>query len=315
MWPMILGMSRDECKRILRRLELEAYASLVSALRAQGELSPEKRKLLQDIAATLNISMERHRAEIRRAVNDEKLATIAEHIAGPNTEKNWAIEGRRLMPLMPRLVPQTAFTALANNVANIAAAENAKLPPPAETIKLSAKFGNKMVSPSCEPNVPEAIVPPQRSNSPTEMACSTPTPVVSQVKNNEEEENSRKRRRSSCDKTDSLSSPQLQPPPTKVSAVAQSSSSASPQAKLPQDPCSRQNHHPQEQPLQQKVQQPILLLQSPTHHQLPKVQPQQSVPCVTQQQQQSQTLMHLQSSQPPPPPPPAQQRQDRKSVV
>jgi hypothetical protein len=58
--------------------ELEAYGSLVSALRAQGELTKEKRKLLQDLAFTLNISMERHRAEIRRAVNDEKLATIAE---------------------------------------------------------------------------------------------------------------------------------------------------------------------------------------------------------------------------------------------
>lgn len=58
--------------------ELEAYGSLVSALRAQGELSKEKRKLLQDLASTLNISMERHRAEVRRAVNDEKLATIAE---------------------------------------------------------------------------------------------------------------------------------------------------------------------------------------------------------------------------------------------
>lgn len=58
--------------------ELEAYSSLVSALRAQGELSKEKRKLLQDLASTLNISMERHRAEVRRAVNDEKLATIAE---------------------------------------------------------------------------------------------------------------------------------------------------------------------------------------------------------------------------------------------
>lgn len=50
----------------------------MSALRAQGELSEEKRKLLQDIAATLNISMERHKAEVRRAVNDEKLATIAQ---------------------------------------------------------------------------------------------------------------------------------------------------------------------------------------------------------------------------------------------
>jgi len=61
-------------------------------------------------------------------------------IAGPNTSADWAIEGRRLIPLMPRLVPQTAFTALANNVANIAAAENARLPPPANTMKKNCKF-------------------------------------------------------------------------------------------------------------------------------------------------------------------------------
>jgi hypothetical protein len=61
-------------------------------------------------------------------------------IAGPNTSADWAIEGRRLIPLMPRLVPQTAFTALANNVANIAAAENARLPPPANTVKKNRKF-------------------------------------------------------------------------------------------------------------------------------------------------------------------------------
>jgi hypothetical protein len=41
---------------------------------------------------------------------------------------------------MPRLVPQTAFTALANNVANIAAAENARLPLPANTVKKNRKF-------------------------------------------------------------------------------------------------------------------------------------------------------------------------------
>lgn len=209
MWPMLLDMSRDECKRILRRLELEAYGSLVSALRAQGELSKEKRKLLQDLASALNISMERHRAEVRRAVNDEKLATIAEHIAGPNTSADWAIEGRRLIPLMPRLVPQTAFTALANNVANIAAAENARLPPPANTVKKNLPIDE---TPPCEPCVPEATKTPQRSVSPV-----GPNMVMSsiQLKNEEEEGKCRKRRRSSSVEgpgIGQLSSPTLPPP-------------------------------------------------------------------------------------------------------
>ncbi|XP_067007392.1 BRCA2-interacting transcriptional repressor EMSY isoform X2 [Anabrus simplex] len=216
MWPMILDMSRDECKRILRRLELEAYGSLVSALRAQGELSKEKRKLLQDLASILNISMERHRAEIRRAVNDEKLATIAENIAGPNTSTDWAIEGRRLVPLMPRLVPQTAFTPLANNVANIAAAENAKLPPPAHTVKQSIS-GDE--SPPCEPSVPEATKTPQRSASPSSGTVVLSSGMSVQVKKEEEEERGRKRRRSSSNDSNSGQNVSSGQPPPKVPAI------------------------------------------------------------------------------------------------
>ena len=57
--------------------ELEAYSSVVSALRAQGELTKERRKIMNDLSNILNISIERHKAEIRRAVNDELLNTIA----------------------------------------------------------------------------------------------------------------------------------------------------------------------------------------------------------------------------------------------
>lgn len=54
-------------------------------------------------------------------------------MSGPNSSSEWSIEGRRLVPLMPRLVPQTAFTVTANAVANAAASQNASLPLPAET--------------------------------------------------------------------------------------------------------------------------------------------------------------------------------------
>jgi hypothetical protein len=56
----------------------------------------------------------------------------------------WAIEGRRLVPLMPRLTPQTAFTALANKIANVTAAENAKLPPPQTTAQSPGRTGMNM---------------------------------------------------------------------------------------------------------------------------------------------------------------------------
>ncbi|XP_077596845.1 BRCA2-interacting transcriptional repressor EMSY isoform X2 [Stigmatopora nigra] len=137
-WPTILDLGRDECKRILRKLELEAYAGVITALRAQGDLTKDKKDLLGELTKILGISTERHRAEVRRAVNDERLCTIAYHMAGQNSSSEWSIEGRRLVPLMPRLVPQTAFTATANAVAGATATHNASLLMPAET-------GNKEV--------------------------------------------------------------------------------------------------------------------------------------------------------------------------
>ncbi|KAH0500180.1 Protein EMSY, partial [Microtus ochrogaster] len=88
--------------------ELEAYAGVISALRAQGDLTKEKKDLLGELSKVLSMS-------------------------GPNSSSEWSIEGRRLVPLMPRLVPQTAFTVTANAVANAAVQHNASLPVPAET--------------------------------------------------------------------------------------------------------------------------------------------------------------------------------------
>ncbi|KAK3927302.1 BRCA2-interacting transcriptional repressor EMSY [Frankliniella fusca] len=162
-WPLFLEMSRDECKRILRRLELEAYSNLVSVLRAQGTLTPQKRRLLQNVAQTLSISEERHKAECRRAVNSEKLATIAKHMGGANSGTEWAIEGRRLVPLLPRLVPQTAFTAIADKVANMAMTEGAKLPLP--TPPLKKRLSSPPIDETLlEPNIPEASKTPQISS-------------------------------------------------------------------------------------------------------------------------------------------------------
>ncbi|XP_076665779.1 uncharacterized protein LOC143367639 isoform X2 [Andrena cerasifolii] len=125
MWPIKLEMmTRDECRKCLRCLELDAYGSMVSVLRAQGPLTSEKQKLLQELAKVLHISNERHRAEVRRAVNDEKLATIAEQLNGPNTGTDWTIEGRRAIPLLPRLKTRSAFTTLANSLSLVTAAAN-----------------------------------------------------------------------------------------------------------------------------------------------------------------------------------------------
>ncbi|XP_026672761.1 BRCA2-interacting transcriptional repressor EMSY [Ceratina calcarata] len=125
MWPARHEtMTRDECRKCLRCLELEAYGNMVSVLRAQGPFTNEKQKLLQELAKVLHISNERHRAEVRRAVNDEKLATIAEQLSGPNTGTDWSIEGRRTIPLLPRLKGRSAFTTLANSLSLTTAVAN-----------------------------------------------------------------------------------------------------------------------------------------------------------------------------------------------
>ncbi|XP_071838261.1 uncharacterized protein [Apostichopus japonicus] len=124
MLPINESMSHVECQKVLRRLELEAYCGLVSAFRAQGELTPEKRELLKAVQQILSISTERHKAEVRRAFNDETLTNICETLNDSNASLEWAIEGRRLVPLIPRLVPQTVYLEIANRAASEAQALN-----------------------------------------------------------------------------------------------------------------------------------------------------------------------------------------------
>lgn len=216
MWPTLLDLSRDECKRVLRKLELEAYAGVISALRAQGDLTKEKKDLLGELSKVLSISTERHRAEVRRAVNDERLTTIAHNMSGPNSSSEWSIEGRRLVPLMPRLVPQTAFTVTANAVANAALQHNASLPSPAETgskegeVVVCYSYTSTTSTPTSTP-VPSgsiATVKSPRPASPASNVVVLPSGSAVYVKSvscSDDDEKPRKRRRTNS----SSSSPVL----------------------------------------------------------------------------------------------------------
>lgn len=135
MWPIKLDMTRDECRGVLRRLELESYSSVMSTFRAQGLLSKEKARMLEDLRKMLHISQDRHKAEARRVANDERLTTVAEIISGPNSTQDWCREGRRTFPILPRTVPYTALTYIANTVCEQISRENAKRPHPFETSK------------------------------------------------------------------------------------------------------------------------------------------------------------------------------------
>ena len=57
---------------------------------------------------------------------------------------DWLIEGRRLVPLLPRLVPQTAFTQTASQAAKDAADKNATLVNPALTGNKECKYKSSL---------------------------------------------------------------------------------------------------------------------------------------------------------------------------
>ncbi|KAM9319791.1 BRCA2-interacting transcriptional repressor EMSY [Gastrophryne carolinensis] len=225
-WPALLDFSRDECKRILRKLELEAYAGVVSALRAQGDLSKEKKELLGELSKVLSISTERHRAEVRRAVNDERLTTVAHNMSGPNSSSEWSIEGRRLVPLMPRLVPQTAFTATANAVANAAGQHNSSLPDPADTankeVVVCYSYTSTTSTPTSTP-VPSGSVATVKSPRPASPASnvvvlpSGSTVYVKSVNCSDDDEKPRKRRRTNSSSSSPVVLKDVPKPTTPVS--------------------------------------------------------------------------------------------------
>ena len=114
-------------------VEVSAYSGVVSALRAQGDLTKERRKILTDLSHVLNISPDRHKTEIRRAVNDETLATVALRTYGPSHAEEWTREGRRIIPILRRAAPVTAFSPAADRARREIEVRNAQLAPPVKT--------------------------------------------------------------------------------------------------------------------------------------------------------------------------------------
>nr|XP_014353476.1 PREDICTED: protein EMSY [Latimeria chalumnae] len=125
-------------------------------------------------------------------------------MSGPNSSSEWSIEGRRLVPLMPRLVPQTAFTVTANAVANAAVQHNASLPSPAETGNKEVVVCYSYTSTTSTPTsttVPSGSVATVKSPRPASPASnvvvlpSGSTVYVKSVSCSDEDEKPRKRRR------------------------------------------------------------------------------------------------------------------------
>ncbi|XP_059613165.1 BRCA2-interacting transcriptional repressor EMSY [Phlebotomus argentipes] len=136
MWPTTVDMTRDECRSVLRRLELDAYSSVVSTFRAQGHLTERKMGILKDLQVILHISVDRHRCEARRVAHDEELNTVATKMCGPNTSHEWSREGRRTFPFFPRDTIHTALTPIADAAVAEGSRQNSMLPHPSDTERL-----------------------------------------------------------------------------------------------------------------------------------------------------------------------------------
>lgn len=146
--------------------ELESYSNIVGAFRAQGTLNANKMKILKDLREALHISDARHKAEVRRVVNDESLSTIAKKyvfsldmlyavclcesnmqliflacrirsVCGPNSEIEWNKEGSRGHAILNRNTSHTALSVAANHASAYGAELNLKLVEPADTMRNS----------------------------------------------------------------------------------------------------------------------------------------------------------------------------------
>jgi hypothetical protein len=123
MWPILLDMSKVECKKSLRQLELDAYAAIVNAFRAQGDLNEKKCTVLKDLQLIFRITIDRHKAECRRAMNDERLHTIAKRLScGESVSSEWIKQSKRFVPLLPSLETETDsyYRLLADHLLNTA---------------------------------------------------------------------------------------------------------------------------------------------------------------------------------------------------
>ena len=129
---------------------------------------------------------------MRRVTNDEKLATIASHIwAEEESSTEWKDEGKRVVPLLPRLAPQTAFYPIANAAATNQFKKNKLMPPPSETWNRKRQVLNQMAPTETkrfrgDPNNPNIVI--TRKSFPSSPKTKTHphqpqnvTPLVSRV--------------------------------------------------------------------------------------------------------------------------------------
>lgn len=65
------------------------------------------------------------------------MTLLLSRLNGPNTGIDWTLEGRRSIPLLPRLKARSAFTTLANSLSFTTAIANERKPNRCDTVRQS----------------------------------------------------------------------------------------------------------------------------------------------------------------------------------
>ncbi|CAF2510044.1 unnamed protein product [Rotaria sp. Silwood2] len=100
----------------IKNMAVNSYSQIISAFRAQGDLTENQLNILPVLQNTFGISRERHTAEVKRALYDEQLSEIATSINPSSNTTNWEIEANYACPTIVHRPPNTKSIQLAEHV-------------------------------------------------------------------------------------------------------------------------------------------------------------------------------------------------------
>ncbi|CAF4482693.1 unnamed protein product [Rotaria socialis] len=100
----------------VKNMGVNSYFQVISAFRAQGDLTENKLTILPVLQNAFGISHERHTAEVKRALYDEQLSDIATSINPSSTTTNWEMEANYTYPTVVHRPPNTKYIQVAEQV-------------------------------------------------------------------------------------------------------------------------------------------------------------------------------------------------------
>lgn len=106
----VASLQVTSARRHLRKLQIEAYASAVDVFRAQGVLTKEKLEVLESLGRQFEIPIERHYAELRRALSDGELNSTAKTLIGFDPSPSWFDEAKKFADNFQPFIPKARFT-------------------------------------------------------------------------------------------------------------------------------------------------------------------------------------------------------------